>query len=203
MFLTADFCKDWDYWLRQLEKRLKNSRLQHSVSVAQTARSLAEKHGCDPHLAATAGLLHDYARDMEAKELLSLAEEWDLIVHPVEKQVPVLLHGPVGSKLIGQDLGIFHKEIVEAVAYHTTGAPGMSDIAGIVYLADIIEPLREFPSVDLLRELAQVDLQAAILAGLEGGVSYCIKTGKMIHPRSVEARNYLLNNKDYIDSKKL
>ncbi len=184
--------KKGDTFLSVLKKMLRPKRFDHSVSVARTAFSLAEKYGYDTSRAELAGLLHDYARDMSENDLLTVAENKGLISHPVERQVPVLLHGPVGAVLVKEDLGIIDNEILQAIACHTTGAPGMSLLAEIIYLADMIEPLRDYPGVDDLRSLAGSNLQAAVMAGLEASISYCIEAGKLIHPKSIEARNDIL-----------
>lgn len=190
------------YWLNNLKRlkellkdRLPLDRFEHSLFVSKTAADLARQHNCDVSRAELAGLLHDYARNLEEADLLALAESNELIKHPLERQVPMLLHGPVGALLVKEDLGISDREVLEAIAYHTTAAPGMSVLAGIVYLADMIEPLRDFPGVDALRNLAKDDLEAAVLAGLNASIKYCIKRGVMIHPCSIEARNFLLGRK--------
>ena len=191
--LTEDqFEENWDTWVLILQKRLKKTRFEHSLSVSSTAFELAEKHGFDVKAAAVAGLLHDYARNMKVADLLSAAKQKGLLVHPIERQVPILLHGPVGAELVKGDLGIADKEITEAIAYHTTAAPGMSGLTGLVYLADMIEPLRDFPGVNNLRDLARHNLSAAVLAGLESSIAYCMEAGLLIHPISIEARNYML-----------
>ncbi|HHX94945.1 MAG TPA: HD domain-containing protein [Clostridia bacterium] len=186
---------NWKDCQVRLKERLDPQRFEHSMSVSRTAFELAETHGCNPESAKLAGLLHDYARDMCEKDLLAIAKEHRLISHPVERQVPLLLHGPVGALLVQRELKIFDADILEAIAVHTTGAPGMSDLAAVVYLADIIEPSRDFPGVRMLRSLAQNDsLDAAVLAALVSGISYCLERNLLIHPISVEARNYLLGS---------
>lgn len=175
-----------------IKEKLVRQRFEHCMSVSLTASSLAKKHGYDVSAARLAGLLHDYARDMNENDLLAIAEQNNLISDPIELQVPLLLHGPVGALLVSRDFNIYDKEVLEAIAYHTTAAPGMSGLAGIVYLADIIEPLRVFPGVEALREIAQTDLNAAVLAALELGIDYCLERGLSVHPISIKARDYML-----------
>lgn len=183
---------EWKIIRSRLEERLSPQRLQHCLSVSRTASALAETYGFNVEAAKLAGLLHDYARDMDESDLLAVAERHNLISHSIERHVPLLLHGPVGAVLVREELGVFDKSILEAIALHTTGGPGMSDLAATVYLADIIEPFREFPGVEALRRLAKSNFYAAVLAALNSGISYCLERGLPIHPISVEARNYLL-----------
>ena len=58
--------------------RLSDKRFGHTVRVADTAESLARKHGLDPDRARLAALLHDAAREREPEEFIRLAEEWNL-----------------------------------------------------------------------------------------------------------------------------
>lgn len=183
---------DWNVWVSILKGRLGERRFDHSLSVAKTASVLAKQYDYNICLAEVSGLLHDYARDLREEELLGIAEKRGLIRHPVERQVPVLLHGPVGGVLVKEDLGICDEEVLQAIACHTTGAPGMSGLSGIIYLADMIEPLRDFPGVDKLRSLARRSLKAAVIAALESSIRYCLDSRLLIHPLSIEARNYLL-----------
>ena len=57
--------------------------------------------------------------------------------------------------------------VYEAIRWHTTGKPDMALLEKIIYLADYIEPTRDFPGVDRLRSLAYDDIDRAMLLGLE------------------------------------
>ena len=58
--------------------------------------------------------------------------------------------------------GVTDSAVIKAVAYHTTGRAQMSLLEKILYLADIIEPGREFDGVEKLREIAHADLERAL-----------------------------------------
>lgn len=184
--------KEWNELLTVLQERLTIERFEHCLGVVGVAGELARRYGYDLVKAELAGLLHDYARDMGERELLEIAKKNRLKVHPVEYQVPILLHGPVGAFLVQQELGIEDLEILEAIRWHTTGFPGMSGVAQIVYLADIIEPSRDFDGVEKLRILAQQNLHTAVMAAIDCSIGYCLKRGLLIHPISIEARNEML-----------
>lgn len=70
----------------------------------------------------------------------------------------------------------------------------MSLLAKIIYLADLIEPGRNFSSLEPIRTLARQDLDKALLLALEQSISYLLKQGGLIHPATIEARNELLIN---------
>ena len=177
---------------QKLKERLDKERFEHSLGTAGVARDLASRYGYDEGKAYLAGLLHDYARGMSDRQLLQIAESNNLISHPVEEQVPVLLHGPVGSVLVRRDLGIEDREILEAISRHTTGFPGMSPLAEIIYLADIIEPSRNFDGIERLRSLSIQNLHIAVIAAIDCSIRYCLGKGLLIHPASIEARNEIL-----------
>ena len=164
--------------LRRLRERLKTclpeGRYRHSLGVEMAATMLARRHGADEFACACAGLLHDVARDLDAEGLRRLAEEVE--GEEVEAADAVLLHGPVGAVLAAREFGIDDPRVLEAIRFHTTGAPGMSLEAKAVCLADFIEPGRSFPGVDRIRELAETDLDLALAEALAGSIKYVSST---------------------------
>ncbi len=167
-------------------------RRAHALGVAETALDLAAKHGADPDKAYAAGILHDLARDYPAGELLARAEHFHIPVGYWEKSNPVVLHGPVAASVVKERLGMQDEEILEAIRVHTLGAPHMSPVAKIVYLADIIEPGRKFDGVEYLRRLAAENMDCALLAAMDGTINYLLQRKVIIHPKTVEVRNYIL-----------
>ena len=176
-----------------LRSKLSMERIGHSLNVAQTASELAERFKLNVSEAYQAGLLHDAARDIEEKELLILAEKEGLITDPVEKMVPVLLHGPVGSYLLKQELGLESENILQAVKYHTTGHKDMTALDALIYLADVIEPGRKFQGVETLRRTARHNLWQGVLHAMDRSLNYIIEKRHPIHPITITARNWLLS----------
>lgn len=174
-------------------RRMTPDRYKHVLAVAASAAELAEIHGSSRQEAETAGLLHDYARDLAAVELLGIAEPRGLIHHDIERRVPVLLHGPVGAVLVRQELGIENESVLRAIEVHTVGAPGMDQLAKIIYLADLVAEGRTYPITRKLRVVVQDDLDRALLLSLAFSIRYMLKRGKMIHPQTIAAWNYFLN----------
>ena len=175
-----------------LKKRLSAKRYTHSVGVANTSAKLAGMFNGDIERAYLAGLLHDYAREVSGSELLELAVAHDLCGDAVDLLQPSLLHGPVGAWMLKTQGIIDDETILNAIRWHTTGHPDMDQLARIVYIADYIEPGRDFPGVDALRQIAYRDLDLGMLAGLDHTISYLIQRGGYLHPWSVATRNRLL-----------
>ena len=178
-----------------IKTRLSNRRFQHSMGVARAAQDLALNHGVDGKEAYLTGVLHDYAKDLTGAQLLAIANEANLIMHPLEKEAPDLLHAPVGAYLLETEMGIKDSEILEAVRVHTLGSINMSRLDKIIFLADMIEPSRDmYPDLERLRKLSRLDLDVAMLLGLESTIRYCIQRRMLLHPRTVEVRNVFLKD---------
>ena len=131
--------------------RLSDARYEHTLRVADTAEDLALVHDLDADRARLAALLHDAAREIGPDESLTLADKWNVNVGESERQSPKLLHGPVAAELARRELGIDDEEVLEAVRAHTTGKPEMGPLAHVLYVADKIEPARDYPSVGRLQ----------------------------------------------------
>jgi predicted HD superfamily hydrolase involved in NAD metabolism len=165
-------------------KRLSDKRYSHTVRVADTAERLARIHGLDPIGARLAALLHDAARETEPDEFLRLAEEWDLAVGEPEQESPKLLHAPVAAELARRELGVEDEEVLAAIRAHTVGEPGMGQLALALYVADKIEPARDYPSVERLRKLASEDLGQAATEALRRVVAHNEERDRPVHPSS-------------------
>jgi predicted HD superfamily hydrolase involved in NAD metabolism len=172
-------------------RRLSDERYAHTVRVTETAERLANLHGISPRRARLAALLHDSARELPPEELLRLAGKRDLPVGEPERERPVLLHGPVAAGLAREEFGIEDGEILEAIGVHTTGQPGMSPLALAVYVADKVEPGRDYPSVKRLRDLAGKDLHEAAKEALERSCAHNERRGRPAHPASLETLRWL------------
>ena len=174
-----------------VRSHLSDRRYAHTIRVVETAERLAALHDLDEDRTRLAALLHDAAREVEAGEYLRLAENWNLPVGRPERESPKLLHGPVAAELARRELDIEEGEVLEAIRVHTTGAPGMGPVALAVYVADKIEPGRDYPSVARLRALAEVDLQKATGEALRRAIAHNEKRGRDTHPASLETLRWL------------
>ena len=179
---------------KRLAQRLSPKRMAHSLGVSMTSYELALQYGADPVKARIAGLLHDCARELSNKTLLKLAAEFGIVVTDVDKASPSLLHAAVGAYVACREYSIRDESILQAIYWHTTGKAEMTLLEKIIFIADYIEPGRQFPGVDTLRELANHDLNQAVLAGYDLTLRHIIDQGGLIHTASVEGRNFMLFN---------
>ena len=185
----------------RIQQRVTNlpAGLQAHIGRAQdVARELAPYHGVDPQRAAFGILAHDVARAMPGPELIARATGFRLPIRPVEENVPLLLHGPVGAEILRVEDGLAavgnEEDIYQAVYWHTTYHPTLVDNLGkVVFLADKLDPnkRKRIPYQPEVMELALSDLDAAILEYLSRQVVDLTDRGKEVHPMMLEARDAL------------
>lgn len=155
------------YWLREKAyAMLKPKRVAHVAGCETEAVKLAQKWGEDPENSAEAGILHDITKKLVLSDQLILCEKYGIINDKAEIENVKLLHAKTGAAL-ARDLFGISDEVYEAIRWHTTGKPDMNLLEKIIYMADYIEPNRDFPGVEELRELAYKDLDKAMELGLE------------------------------------
>ncbi|NLM52036.1 MAG: HD domain-containing protein [Firmicutes bacterium] len=180
--------------MQHLKENFSPELFAHALGTAETAGALARILGCDEGKARLAGLLHDAARKWPAQDLLSFAKKHNLALDEYCLVQPVLLHAPVGAVLAKEQWGIDDKEILNAIAYHTLGFPGMTLLAQIVYLADKIEPNRSYPQVEELRSLARHNFPKALRMAVANSLAYQLAKNQIIHPSAVTYWNWLVQN---------
>jgi len=171
---------------------------EHVVRVVEEARRLTEIHGIDREAAKIAALGHDLLRAHSDERLLSIAAEQGYPLDDVDRMEPVLLHGPLAVPILREQYKVMDADILGAVAYHTTAHAGMTPLQKLLFVADKIEPHkrdRAPAAIDRVAELAQNDLDAALLAYLDYHVLYALESGWPLHPHTIAARNELLRSR--------
>jgi len=162
-------------------------RFGHIVRVARLADVLAQAHGLDARKARTAGMLHDLARLYSNQRLIEECERRAMPIDAFERANPVVLHARLGAELAREQFGVEDPEILSAIAKHTLGAAEMSPLDCVVYLADGLEPLRDFPERTALVALAENDLRAAMAATIGLTMRYLQKKGIAVAPQTAAA----------------
>ena len=198
-----DTVTDWkNLPMEELERiviRLLNpNRVAHVLGCRDTAAELARRWGENVTDAARAGLLHDITKAIDGPLQLTLCAEYGTILSEFGQRHPKTLHALTGS-LVAERIFGENENVVSAICHHTTGKANMTTLEKIIYVADYMEPCRDFPGVDKLRELAFTDLDAALKMGLEMTLENLISRKLEISPESREALEYL-NNLEKISS---
>ena len=162
---------------------LKPSRVKHVLGCRDTAAALAEKWGANVTDAARAGMLHDITKALDGPLQLTLCQEYGTILDDFSMRYPKTLHALTGS-LVAERIFGENKAVVEAIRSHTTGKADMNLLEIIIYVADYMEPNRDFPGVERLRELAFTDIHAALKLGLEYTLEHLKNQGAEVSPAS-------------------
>lgn len=179
---------------QELEKILTKERYLHSLGAMKAAGELARIYGENEEEAKLAGLVHDIAKELSKKEIEKALEKYKIEPDLVEKNQISLLHSKLGAELAKEKFNVCEK-VQNAIKYHTTGNIKMDKFAKIIYLADKIEENRSYPEVEDLRKIAKEDLDKAILVLMDFTIQKSIKKQTLIHPDTVETRNYLILEK--------
>lgn len=181
--------------LHGLIRTLPQGLQAHLARTREAGLELAALHGVARRKVELAALGHDLARAHSEEALLKQARGLRLVIHPVELQVPMLLHGPVAAEVLKLECGVEDAEVLEAVRWHSTGVPGMGAVGLTVFLADKLEHQKLQRSTHLLdiADMARKNLEQAVADYLTMELSSLLKRGSMLHPASVEARNDLLS----------
>jgi len=181
--------------VREAVARLPRGLADHIERVAAEADRLAAGfRELDREQVELAAWGHDIARALSPRELLARARRFGLEVIAVEEEAPILLHGPVGAEILRRKHGIDDPEVLAAARFHSTGRAGMSLLEKVIFVADKIETgkVRARPALAKVRELAERDLDAAILEYLDQMVAVAREEGWPLHPDAVAARKELL-----------
>ena len=169
---------------------LKHKRIPHVLGTEQEAIRLAERYGADVEKARRAALLHDCTKKLDMEEQLALCRRYGIQLDELEQKALKLLHSKTGAAIARDVFGV-DDDIYSAIWYHTTGHAGMTKLEKIIYLADYIEPSRDFPGVDKLRKVCYEDLDRGLLMGLEMTIEEMTSMGNPVHHATIEARDAL------------
>jgi predicted HD superfamily hydrolase involved in NAD metabolism len=156
---------------------------------------MGEYYKLDIEKCRLAGLVHDCAKNMSSSQLKELILKQGYVVDQVCEYSSAVMHGLGGAIIARNIMGIKDEDVLNAVTYHTTGRRNMSVLEKVIYLADYIEPNRNFPGIEELRELSYKDLNEALLWSFNNTITYVLARGQLLHSDTIDGRNYLLIEK--------
>ena len=179
---------DWN----AIASRVGDKRYKHIMRVVETARHLAERHGVDIEKAETAAMFHDICKYRDDELLWQEAKRLNIQNLEDFKAFPQVLHAFLAAESAKIDYGIEDEEILDAIRYHTTGIDSMSPVAEVVFLADYLEPMRNFDGVDDLRQAAEESLEKGMRESIVQNITYLIRSRKAICPDSIRCYNHYI-----------
>lgn len=176
---------------KTLKKYLDAGRFEHTEGVMYTAAALAMRYGENIEKAQVAGLLHDCAKCIPDAKKVKICLKNKIPMTDAEQKSPFLLHAKVGAYIAREKYGIEDEEILDAIACHTTGKPGMSQLDKIIFIADYIEPMRsKAPDLADVRRLAFEDIDLALFKILSDTLAYLKNSPKSIDSMTMRAYEY-------------
>lgn len=177
--------------LNIVKEQLTEKRYIHTVGVLHTAVKLAKIYDADEHRVQLAAIFHDYAKFRPIAEMRKIVqdEQMDdrLLTYGNE-----LLHAPVGAYLVKKEVGIDDEEVLNGIRYHTTGRLNMTILEKIVFISDYIEPNRQFPGVEEVRDIALQDLNKALIISISNTIQFLMKKRQPVFPDTLAVYNSLI-----------
>ncbi|MCM1289376.1 MAG: nicotinate (nicotinamide) nucleotide adenylyltransferase [Corallococcus sp.] len=134
----------YGHTVQKLKTYLDEKRFMHTFYVVKRGLELAGAED-DRNKVFLACLLHDCAKNMKESDCLRYG-----FAVPEDMPEPVV-HSFLGALVARQDFGVTDGDVLDAIAYHTTGCPGMTRLQKIVYVADKTEQTRPYPIKHLLQ----------------------------------------------------
>ena len=177
--------------LRQVATSLlKKKRVAHVLGCAETAVKLAQKYGEDTTVALRAGLLHDVTKAIDGEDQLLLVDKYGIVISDFERRHPKLLHAKTGAAVAKYVFGE-SDQVVDAIYWHTTGRPDMTMMEKIIYLADYMEPTRDFPGVEELRGVTLKNIDRGLMMGFELCIGELVRENKTVCRDSSDALEFI------------
>jgi predicted HD superfamily hydrolase involved in NAD metabolism len=175
-----------------VRSRLSDKRYEHTINVKKMAVKLAKHYGADEEQAALAALLHDSAKEISKDEMRAIMQAHPEYAEGGEERPTPVWHGVCASILARTEWGVTDEAVLSAIACHTAGKAGMTQLDKILYLADMTSAERDWPGVEKLRKLEMKDLDAAMLAALRQTNGFVLSEGKPLDPESKAAYEDIL-----------
>jgi len=181
---------DFD-WLRfEAYKMLDEKRIRHVAGCEAEAVSLSKRWGVDTDSAREAAILHDITKKLSRDEHLEILNANSESLGEIEQTNEKLMHAKTGALIAKSEFNV-NGDVMDAILWHTTGKAQMTPLEMIIYIADYIEPNRDYdePWFGVLKRLAYENLGSAMRLGLEKSIEDLRQRGKTIHPDSLSAFN--------------
>jgi len=174
---------------------LSTERFLHSRNTALHAYDLCSRFGLDPMDGYLAGIGHDLAKQIENKQMLKIVKTAGMSISALEMDKPNLLHGKAAAVLLRERFSIHNKDVLEAVAIHTSGSENMGQLAKIIFITDKTEASRNIDPA--LRRMCREDtLDNILLAVLEKSIAKVRAKGMVLSDDSLRLLKKLKERKN-------
>lgn len=182
-----------DELITEVEKKMSAKRFKHVLGVEQTAVALAEKYEVSIEAASIAALCHDYAKQLPDEEMIALIKEKNLSKDLLEYGNNIW-HGPCAAEIVKETFQVTNEDILNAIRNHTVGRKEMSPLEQVIYVADYIEPGRNFPGANEARKKAASSLAEAVIYETYHTLKHLVETKTAIYPQALATFNTWVAN---------
>ena len=173
-----------------LKCMLSERRYNHSLNVAEVAKELASIYNVNEDKAYIAGLTHDIAKEFSEEENRYYINKYNLSESLLNSEYKKILHAHIGAKYV-KDKYNLDDDICKAINVHTVASPNMDILAKILFVADKIEPNKDYIGIEEERRLAYINIDASLKLCLENNIKSLISKGKQPHKNTIETLNLL------------
>lgn len=180
-----------------LKENLLEKRYIHVKGVVEMAKKLAKLNNISGEKAEIAALAHDVAKNMSKDKMKQIITENNIVISQLEEKNSNLWHSIIAPIVAKDKLGIEDEEILDSIRWHTTGKENMSVLAKIIYIADMIEPNRDFNGVEEIRKITYDNLDAGVYNGLTHNIEFLLTKNLLIDENTIKARNYFLLDPEF------
>ncbi len=181
---------------KELKGRVSEKRLAHIEGVAKCAAMLAQVYGIDERKARLAGLLHDWDKGYRNNAMRERVCDLglDSTLDPwVVANLPEVLHGPTAAAALSRSFPEIPPDVIHAIEVHTVACKDMSDLDKIIYVADAIEPNRNYDGVDAIRaEVGKVQLDDLYRDVYKHWLSVLLEKEVVMHPDTIDIWNEMV-----------
>lgn len=177
-----------------VESKLSEKRFFHSKCVSERCVEYARIYGLDEEKMKIAGIAHDVAKELPREEQLRLVDNYGVVLDDIEKIHTPLIHAKLGAEIARKDFGC-SDDICESIKWHTTGKANMSLMEKIMFMADATGIDRHYDNTEYLYELTKKNIDEAVIALLKDCIVDVVNRDFLVHPKSIEAFNYMLMNR--------
>lgn len=178
-----------------LSGNLSSKRYEHCLRVADVSRDLAIVYGENSDDAYVAGLLHDIAKEYDDKLNKELVKKYNLDSSLLDNRNRKIIHADIGA-LVAKDLFKINDRIYKAIKYHNLGSIDMGLLEKIVFVADKIEPNKNYVGIEEERDMAYKDIDKAFIMCLINRKKKQEVSGKTFDKRSQEILDYFMKHEE-------
>lgn len=176
---------------KDLKEILSEKRYEHCLRVADVAKELAKIYNVDIEKAYIAGLIHDIAKEFTDEENTYYINKNNLSKNLLKREYKDVLHALIGSLHLKEKYNI-EDDICNAVKVHTTASVNMNMLDKVLFVADKIEPKKEYPGIEEERKLAYINIDKCLILCLENNIKHLRSKGKKFDESIIEILKELL-----------